>query len=390
MEVRCADPVQQGHLKQITPANVRKTVSTASIFKQQIRKGKQIDGTLKENLDTSRSAVKDASMHQSMGVKAQFISPSPPKAGGRVTRNRPSMHPLAVAYRGKTKWLPCAVLRLMNRCVDTSDNYRRHLYKSATLKIQQTLDALLNTLYERSLQNIPSESINQDPQALPLRLSASAKYEQMAQKLYQPLSQYRLGLHRINTQGERERFQKTLDIRMVHYKEYLSKQVHEITQLQKEWEVVVGEIWKLGVHCLGKAVMEDLLFTNRGAIGACLPSRDTDTESTLFVPEVGTSPPPHKIRTSNKCVTFEASDVHETDYITPISEFPEFIYQPLRYCNKPFPSVPAVEEAEISEIEIQINELGQLQLEELRKIERDYQAYWKKKTAQLATALKDD
>ncbi len=129
------------------------------------------------------------------------------------------------------------------------------------LKINGTLEQLLNNLHESTLQIVPSKDGKNSADTSPLRLSVTAKYEQMAMRLYQPLSQFRLALNRTNSEGQRRSFDATLETRMDNYEDYVAKKKSEIAQLQKDWEVIVGEIWKLGVSCLGEDVMKDLLFS---------------------------------------------------------------------------------------------------------------------------------
>ncbi|KAF1849896.1 uncharacterized protein K460DRAFT_350031 [Cucurbitaria berberidis CBS 394.84] len=359
--------------KQITPVNAKKSVSVAAIFKQQARKTKQMDTTPQAESSISKLTGGQPLIAKSMSVRSGSSVRNPQKADGRVSKNRSDVHLLAVAFR------------------DTSDDYRRHLYKSTTLKINKTLEALLTSLHESTLQTVPTNDSQQDPNVSPLKLSAPAKYEQMALKLHQPLSPYRLTLWRTNTRGEKERFQSTLETRMVHYEEHIVERTNEVAQLQREWEMVVGEIWKLGVSCLGQGIMESLLFTDQGALGlSSSPSKATEPESTLFVPEQGTSSLPRKTRTSKKHVTFETPGGRDEHKAASISMFPACLYQPSRYHNQPLPVVPPVAEREIKNVEMKVAQLGKAQIDELRKIEKDHQEYWKKKTTQVATALQND
>ncbi|CAO2658711.1 Nn.00g064340.m01.CDS01 [Neocucurbitaria sp. VM-36] len=359
--------------KQITPLNAKKSVSVAAIFKQRPHETKQVDIPSHTRTTVTRQTAEDVTVAKSMSVKSQCSSRDAQNAGWRVSKKKSDLHPLAVAFR------------------ETSDDYRRHLFESTMLKVNDTLETLLTSLFESTLQTISINGSERDHDASPLKLSAPAKYERMSIKLHEPLSHYQLTLQRTNSEGERERFQATLETRMIHYEEHLTKRAHEVVQLQKEWETVVGEIWKLGVSCLGEGVMEKLLFTDQGALGPLSsPSKATDAESTLFVPEQGSSTPPRKAKAPKKHVTFEASRVHDEYGAASLSEFPQFLYQPSRYEKQPLPTVPLLADAEVKTMEREVKQLGIAQIEELRKIEKDYQEYWRKKTAQLAVVLKDE
>jgi hypothetical protein len=49
---------------------------------------------------------------------------------------------------------------------------------------------------------------------------------------------------------------------MANYVEHLEKEQEELEKLQGEWELVLGEIWKLGVQALGKDRMSEMLITS--------------------------------------------------------------------------------------------------------------------------------
>ncbi|KAF1940895.1 hypothetical protein EJ02DRAFT_220239 [Clathrospora elynae] len=370
MEVERAGPAPRtrgnvGHpAKKITPPKAKNTVSAAAIFKRQQPKAKQVNLTPPENFKTPRLTVVNASGTKSPSAKSRSSSHSPQNAGRRASRKKADMHPLAVEFR------------------DTTDEYRRQLYKTASLKINKTLEALIDTLYESTMQTITSNDSQQDTETSPLKLSVAAKYERLARQLYEPLAMYEVRLQRTNTREEQERFFTPLEARMTDYDEHLAKKTQEIAKLQKAWEVTVGEIWKLGVSCLGEGVMEDLLFTKQPYDNTSL-SKTTDAESTLFVSEQVTSPSLRKARMSNKHVSFE-------DDATSTSKFPEFLFQASRYHKDTLPAVPAMPEREIEELEKEVMGLGKKEIEEFRKIEKDHQAYWKRKTNQLAVALRSD
>ena len=239
---------------------------------------------------------------------------------------------------------------------------------------------------------MPSATNLQDPSASRLKLSAAVKYEEMALKLYQPISHYELSLTRMNAQGEKERFQATLATRMAHYEDYLAERKSEIVGLQKEWETVMGEIWKVGVSCLGEETMKDLLLpAHASQESPSYVSKATGTDPSLFVPERGSSPsPPQKLIATSKRVSFDALDAGDNADITPALSFPSFLRGPSRYQNQGPPTVPPVPEREIKRFETTIETLGQKQADEFRSIEKDHRDFWKKKNARLTHALRDD
>ncbi|KAH8730185.1 hypothetical protein GQ44DRAFT_700975 [Phaeosphaeriaceae sp. PMI808] len=273
------------------------------------------------------------------------------------------MHPLAIAFK------------------DTSDDYRRHLYESATVKINSTLKILLNKLYEGTLQ--PIDSTPNDNQTSPIRLTVPAKFEREALKLYQPISAYQVRLTRTNSDGERVPFMSTLEKRMFDYEAYVATQKVEIEEIRKNWLIVVGEIWKLGVHCLGESFMESMLFTGKETHQPS--SSPEETESAFFVPEQDPSPPP-RTRRSNKRVTFEMPETGD-ELMGGKSKALDFLYQSSRLSHQPLPVMP---KQKIAGIEKQVKGLGKKEIEDYQKAEKDYKVYWQLKVAKLKEALEED
>ncbi|KAI4652298.1 hypothetical protein J4E93_002497 [Alternaria ventricosa] len=357
----------------------KKTVSAASVFRNQGTSREQGNITRQTNISNSNFTGDDADATTLLSAGSHSSVRSGEK---RVARKRSSnMHPLGVEFK------------------DASNRYRRHIYKTASSRINKTLGKLLHTLYESTLQTVTRSSNQQDPNVSPLKLSAPAKYERLATQLYQPISQFTLSLRRTDSEGKSVRLDQTLETRMLHYDELITKETAKLAKLQKEWEVVLGEIWKLGATCLGEEAMENMLFTKQPSDESALPvssspSKVTDAESTLFVPEHESSPARDKSRTNRKRVTFleekGPSNAHDKNVATPTTMFPKFIYQPSRYRKDTLPLPSRLPDDDIKHLEKEVKELGRQELGELREIEKEHQAYWKKKTAQLAVALKSD
>jgi hypothetical protein len=159
---------------------------------------------------------------------------------------------------------------------------------------------------------------------------------------------------------------------MADYAEWIVGQKADIAKLKEKWEAVVGEIWKVGVQCLGEDMMESILFTRKQIHAQAVWSSPTEAESTLFVPGQGTSPPRRTMR-GKKRVTFvedggEEEQLREDKMNGPLW----FLYQPTRLRLGPVPSVPALPKGEIEDVEMKVEELGQKELEELKRAEKDY------------------
>jgi hypothetical protein len=178
----------------------------------------------------------------------------------------------------------------------------------------------------------------------------------------------------------------TLESRMMDYDDYVAQHRAEVEKLKNDWETIVGEIWKVGVQCLGEEVMESMLFTDGDATE--LSSSPTRAGSTLFVSEQGTSTPP-RVNRSKKRVTFETR-VLEKDGPDSTKKALPFLYQPTRLRLAPVPGMSAMPKQELCELETRIRELGQKELDAYKKAERDYKAYWQKKNERLAQVLVED
>jgi hypothetical protein len=364
-----------------TSPKKQKTVSAGAIFKQQHRKNKKSTTPFAVNI--GKRIVEDALDGKTPSPKSGSSSRTPQKASGKVSGKRSEQHPLAVEFKGKL--IPRTHIRTSaDTNVETTNDYRRHVYKATTLKINKTLEVLLHTLYESTLQPISSDNELQDLPHSPLRLSIPAKFQLEALKLYQPLSAYNVYLKHTKASGERIEIKASLEQRMLDYGDYLAEQQNEIEELQKDWETVVGEIWKLGGAVLGEGLMESSLFTNKGALDhSSLLSKATDAESTLFVPEHDGSPPvAHKSR-SKKRVTFEEpEDVSTTP--APL----EFLYRPSEYT--PVAVVPALSERDVDDVAKDVEGLGKVHISKLRQYEKEYRTYWEKKKARIASVICED
>ncbi|KAH7094785.1 hypothetical protein FB567DRAFT_586137 [Paraphoma chrysanthemicola] len=351
--------------EQASPIAAKESISVAAIFKKRKTRVSKASVTQQPARNKPHLTVEHAAgeKEQTSKTRSSSRSPRPPKS--KVSKRRPDLHPLAVAFKG------------------TSEAYRRHLYTTTISKIDQTLQSHLDNLYESTLHAISSPSDR--PDASPIRLSAPAKLEREAQKLYIPLSAYTMRLTHTNTEGEREQFKSKLGDRMADYAEHIEQQKREIEKMCKEWEVIVGEIWKFGVGVLGGDKMHELLFSKNGEVSS--PSKGPEGESTLFVPEEGTSPRPRRTRSKRK-VTFEAPG-HDEEGSRGHEERLDFLYGPSRLRVKPAPDIPTLPDQDIENLDEQVRELGEKETKEFSRAEKDYELYWRKKTLKFVNALRD-
>ncbi|KAL5120096.1 hypothetical protein ACEQ8H_001921 [Pleosporales sp. CAS-2024a] len=335
--------------RQAKPVPVKKTVSVRHVFKHPLKAAKQ----------------HPKKPHH------------PDETGTRVSKKRKlDQHPLAVAFR------------------DSGDAYRRHLYTSTTLQIDTTLSSLVSNLYSSTLDDISSPTTH--PQAgSPIRLTAPANFARAASHIYQPVSAYRIGLTRTNTDGTKTKFTATLETRMADYAAMVASQKAEITALRDKWETIVGEIWKVGVQCLGEESMRSMLFItptghDPGQAVSSSSSPPTTAESTLFVPEQATSSQPRKHARNRKKVSFAKTMETEEEVAGQEADALYFLHQPSRLRVGPVMAAPAMPVREMEGLEQRVRHLGQKEYGELREAERHHKAYWQKKNERLAQVLNED
>jgi hypothetical protein len=175
----------------------------------------------------------------------------------------------------------------------------------------------------------------------------------------------------------------TIHERLLNFDEQIRTQTKEIKKLQVQWEAIVREIFKLGVTCLGEDTMTALLLptpaTHPPQDAPSSSPSDPDSEPTLFVPEKSTT---EKGKGKKKKVSFEP--------ISPAVTLPKFLYQPSMFREQIAPDTPRLSGTKVTELQADVAQLGNAQVRELREIEREYTAWWKKKTAQIASALGGD
>jgi hypothetical protein len=105
MEVERAGAVPRAHhnmqplTKQITPVKVTKTVSVATIFKQQPHRIKKRGVKSQPLITIPKLVVQGIKDDKAQSLKSLSSSHNA-KIGAKGSRKRPDLHPLAVAFKG--------------------------------------------------------------------------------------------------------------------------------------------------------------------------------------------------------------------------------------------------------------------------------------------------
>lgn len=264
----------------------------------------------------------------------------------------------------KVYCLPKSLGRISNTTIETTNTYRDHLYITAATKIDASYNLLL-----RSLHNIDVNSFS-DPHTLDSAPQPAERIKREMQYMSMPLGETILRFTRPLENGEKQQFEMKLSDRMALFEDRVQSQCEEVKALQRQWEEVVGEIWKCGVQILGKDIMDELLHSERRDERR----NDSDLEgSTLFIPEQGDDEISWKSKSRGS-------------FRDPI---PEFLIQPSMMKGEDL-SMPNIPMEQVKEMNKRIKSLGAVQIEELKKSHNDLENAYGKKVRQIQAICNAD
>ncbi|ORY12249.1 hypothetical protein BCR34DRAFT_600804 [Clohesyomyces aquaticus] len=326
------------HAKTVSPKRIRKSVSVASVFKPRPRGAAKATPALKAIVtDAPVPAEKINRVKGSRKEDTSWSSSPVKREGHRALAKIEDVHPLDLAFK------------------ETTTNYRTTLLKNATADITATYGTLLSKLYE-SAQTDTEQS---EPNGSPQPLSLSAKLQQSIAPLTYPI-------HNIKFRIRDDVY--SFEDKMADFKIHITEHHAVLDALQTEWERTVGEIWKLGVQVLGESTMSSMFIPQPS------PPRDgSSQEEGLFVPEDGDKGTT-RVKAKKK-VSFK-------------EPLPSFLTMPSRY--KRLAALPEIPKQEAKELEGTIENLGTTQMEELKRLEKGQQAFWKRKQQQIKLALQQE
>lgn len=141
----------------------------------------------------------------------------------------------------------------------------------------------------------------------------------------------------------------------------------------------MAEMFQLGVHCLGESNIAALLSTAEIDTTA-VPSPASTAESTLFVPDHGSST--KKGKAKRKRVSFAGPNM--------LSLFPEFLFHASGYLQRPIPAVPELPHDKAKQFEMEIGGLGNQHIADLQRLEKEDKDWWTRKQTQLAHTFMQD
>lgn len=259
--------------------------------------------------------------------------------------------------------------------LEITNTYRVHVYDHATTKLAEihtSLTASLDTFIGQS--SSPSESQGNPTQP---KFAITCQVDAITENLRTEFGAHRICTKSTNEAGEEVEHEELLSDKMVNYVEHLEKEKEEVKKLQSEWELVVGEIWKLGVQALGKSRMSELFVTSSPPTSPTLKS-PAKVDILGFEPDCD-DPASVAVRPkkSKKSVSFVDQ-----------AQRPHFLNGP-SVLSKRIPPIPNFPTNEIGTLEKAIDELGAKEVAKLQKAEKDYQAHWAKKNAAIAMIFQE-
>ncbi|KAL1612364.1 hypothetical protein SLS60_000590 [Paraconiothyrium brasiliense] len=322
------------------PRSSRQPVSAASIFKQHP----------KVVIKSKANPILHPYRVQKP-VHGRLESSSPPgKTGKNGWRRQDELHPLAAAFN------------------DTTRAYRQTLLNNTTKKLDDTFSHLLNQLHDFNITTSSSPPRASDPNASPQKLTIADKAERTAQKLFMPIGSYEVTVARNDLDGTEYRTKQTIEDGLADFQVRHKNRMGEIRDLEKKWELVVGEIWKVGISCLGEDAMSAVLLTQ------------------------SVSPPPSPIQAERHTLMLANLDLNpvrkKVKFEEPAAKLPRFLSAASRYPVIPIPE--QVSKKDIKAFKEKINDFSTEHIDALTKVKKDGDQWWEKKQAQMIVALQNE
>ncbi|KAF2117746.1 hypothetical protein BDV96DRAFT_597628 [Lophiotrema nucula] len=346
-------------LKKVSPARQmrsqtreKKTVSVAGVFKQRPK----LVTTKASPPKHVSSSLKKPKVVAFVGHENRSSSNSPVKAKGTVLA-RSTSHPLALTFN------------------DATTAYRMHLYDKAVADLSATHENLVTALHESILHAVPDPI---HPDKSPIKLSIWGKLQKETQNLYIPIGGTKLYFPGEDENGKKEQKVVELQDRMADYEQYMQEEAKKFAELHGKWEVMVSEIFKLGVQALGEDKMRELLIPARSPVSPT-PIDGAVTlveEDGLLVDEaenVGSLKTGGK---GKKRVSFR-------------DPLPDMLAGPSTF-RKGVASVPALPMDEVQKLERELEQFGEKKIEELKMLKKEEHKWWQKKQQRIADAFQDD
>ncbi|KAF1960359.1 hypothetical protein CC80DRAFT_292518 [Byssothecium circinans] len=335
----------KGPASALAPASRAKSVPASVVFKRPAalkKSHKKVEFTPTLVTNVSYLPIVPSSPHS-----------SGPSKHGSAHNRRDVAHPLETWFAGRMS------------------EYREHLYMKTTAKLNESYNTLINDLHNVNLVAMSSPPITPSAKTSPPKITISAKFDHARQKLFNPIGEYTITTSTINASGQLVKTPVPLQQKLSAFTDSYKQKYKELQAMHKRWEIIMGELWKTGVTCLGEETMASLFIVTPEA--EALPPTKEDS---LFIPEH--SPDLNGNETGKKRVAFQES--------TP--ELPSLLLRPS--VLEPVTQAPVLSEEMVREIQSEVINLGNEQVDELMRVAEDQKKLWKKKIGNVMRALKDD
>lgn len=247
---------------------------------------------------------------------------------------------------------------------ETTNAYRTHVFAAANSKLNTIHASLLKDLHNFTSQANPSAASPSDSKSSPKKLAVIRQIESVTGNICTHPGEYRILSRYTNDDSEQVSFETTLGERISNYGAHLESEEKALKRLQAEWELIVGEIWKLGVQTLGEGFMSRFLTAVPALSSPSLMKIDGELSS------VG-----EKLQKVKKSVTFQEPT-------------PKFMTGPSQL-KKAVLLVPDFPTEEVTVLQGKIGELGVKEVAKLKKVDKEFSQWWGRKSAQIK-ALQND
>lgn len=178
----------------------------------------------------------------------------------------------------------------------------------------------------------------------------------------------RVGSYNVSIEQGEERDEKTLEEILSAFAAEHKTCFEEMNDLEKQWEKLVGEIWEVGVSCLGKDMMLPLL--SQSSPLSSLPAHKKGDNSAL---DDSTKSGPVR-----KKVKFQE----------PEPEIPRFLSTSTHHAKMPL--LEPISDEDVKNLEDKIDALGVHQVEEFVRVEKESKQSYFKKLREVLDLLKDE
>lgn len=233
----------------------------------------------------------------------------------------------------------------------------------------------MEALHATNVQAV-TPSTTAHPKDSPLRLSVAGRIQREIGDMYMPMGEAILHFNKVQKDGTKKTHSMEFKLRISQFDAYIKQEEKKLMELQRQWETIVGEIYKCGTEILGIEAMDQFLGEGSGD-----KDKEFDEENTLFVPEEGDEEVPAVVSEAvkpRKKVSFKDPLPQPPRFLTQKSILPELA------------STPELPARDIEKMEDKVESLGAAQIDDFQKLYRDQDKWYKMKSKKICDAVMQD